>query len=84
MKGLIFTELLSMVESKFGEDFTEDLIMSLDLKSGAAYLPLDPDYPNDLLMLDSFGNTEGVIPISPKLKAFLENIHFLAQVLRYE
>ncbi|MBU3002767.1 imm11 family protein [Paraglaciecola arctica] len=33
----------------------------------------DPDYPNDLLMLDSFGNTESIIPISPKLKHFLEN-----------
>lgn len=32
----------------------------------------DPDYPNDLLMLDSFGNTQSVIPISPKLKTFLE------------
>lgn len=33
----------------------------------------DPDYPNDLLMLDCFGNTQSIIPISPKLKAFLEN-----------
>jgi|GEM_PF-6355357 len=33
----------------------------------------DPDYPNDLLMLDNFGNTQSVIPISPKLKTFLED-----------
>ncbi|MCL5247460.1 hypothetical protein M4I21_16690 [Cellulophaga sp. 20_2_10] len=33
----------------------------------------DPDYPNDLHMLDSFGNTQSIIPISPKLKVFLEN-----------
>jgi hypothetical protein len=33
----------------------------------------DPDYPNDQLMLDNFGNTQSVIPISPKLKAFLED-----------
>lgn len=32
----------------------------------------DPDYPDDFLMLDSFGNTQSVIPISPRLKAFLE------------
>lgn len=32
----------------------------------------DPDYPNDTLMLDSFGNTQSVIPISAKLKVFLE------------
>ena len=28
----------------------------------------NPDYPNDLIMLDSIGNTESVIPISEKLK----------------
>lgn len=33
----------------------------------------DPDYPNDFDMLDSFGNAQSVIPISPKLKAFLES-----------
>ncbi|MFT6442710.1 MAG: hypothetical protein ACJASQ_001173 [Crocinitomicaceae bacterium] len=33
----------------------------------------DPDYPNDQLMLDNFGNNQSVIPISPKLKAFLED-----------
>ncbi|MBU3002766.1 hypothetical protein KO534_05370 [Paraglaciecola arctica] len=32
----------------------------------------DPDYPHDLRMLDCFGNTQSVIPISPKLKVFLE------------
>lgn len=32
----------------------------------------DSDYPHDLQMLDCFGNTQSVIPISPKLKVFLE------------
>jgi hypothetical protein len=33
----------------------------------------DPDYPNDTVMLDCFGNAQSVIPISSKLKAFLES-----------
>tara|TARA_R110002167_G_scaffold55802_10_gene158462 strand:+ start:5017 stop:5595 length:579 start_codon:yes stop_codon:yes gene_type:complete len=48
-----------------GRSFADDMPNNLQFSA-------DPDYPNDLLMLDSFGNTQGVIPISPKLKAFLE------------
>ncbi len=37
MKGLIFKELISMMEGAVGEDTTEEILDSLDLKSGAAY-----------------------------------------------
>lgn len=43
-----------------------------DLPDGLQF-SADPDYPDDLKMLDSFGNAESVIPISPKLKVFLES-----------
>lgn len=32
----------------------------------------DPDYAGDVRILDSCGNTESLIPVSPRLKAFLE------------
>ncbi|GAC19410.1 imm11 family protein [Paraglaciecola arctica] len=49
-----------------GVSFVDDMPNNLQFSA-------DPDYPNDLLMLDSFGNTQSVIPISPKLKTYLES-----------
>lgn len=37
MKGMVFKELLSMVEQNFGEEFADDLIDSLQLDSDGAY-----------------------------------------------
>lgn len=37
MKGIVFTELLEMVESTFGEAVASNVIDSLDLPSGGAY-----------------------------------------------
>ena len=31
----------------------------------------DPDYPNDLLLVDTHGNSDSVIPVSPALKEFI-------------
>lgn len=54
-----------MLRLLMGVSLAEDMPNNLQFSA-------DPDYPNDLLMLDSFGNTQSVIPISPKLKAFLD------------
>lgn len=59
-------------------DNPEDRLALLMGKSFAGRLPeglqlsADPDYAGDVLMLDTFGNTESLIPVSPRLKAFLE------------
>lgn len=37
-----------------------------------AKFTLDPDYPNDTLLVDAFDNVYRMVVISPKLKAFLE------------
>lgn len=37
MLGVVFTELLEMVEDTFGDDVLEDLLDELDLESGGAY-----------------------------------------------
>jgi hypothetical protein len=50
---------------RMGVSFVDDMPTNVQFTA-------DPDYPNDLLMLDSFGNTESVIPISLKLKTFLQ------------
>ena len=56
-----------------GESFDVLDVLSADNAPNGLQFTADPDYPNDLLMLDSFGNTESVIPISLKLKTFLED-----------
>ncbi|MFZ6185846.1 heme NO-binding domain-containing protein [Nannocystis pusilla] len=37
MKGVVFTEFLEMVESRFSEEMVEELLGSCDLASGGAY-----------------------------------------------
>ena len=37
MKGIVFTEFLDLVESKFGLDVVDDIIEKSNLKSGGAY-----------------------------------------------
>lgn len=37
MKGIVFQELISMMEEKFGDDLTEELLNDLDLESEGAY-----------------------------------------------
>lgn len=37
VKGIVFTEFFSMVESKFSEDMVDDIIDDSDLPSGGAY-----------------------------------------------
>lgn len=37
MKGIVFTELIDMVEATFGEDMMDDVFDDCDLESGGAY-----------------------------------------------
>ena len=55
-----------MLRLMMGVSLADDMPSNLQFSA-------DPDYPNDHRMLDCFGNAQSVIPISPKLKAFLEN-----------
>jgi hypothetical protein len=50
--------------------------------SGNAAFTMDPDFPNDTLLVDAFETTKKMTVISPRLKAFLEeqtlkNVEFL-------
>ncbi len=70
MKGLIFTELLSMMETTFGEDFTEELIDGLDLQSGAAYTSVgNYDYNEALTIVTKLSEKSGM-PVNALVKAF--------------
>jgi hypothetical protein len=49
MKGLVFVELLKMAETVIGEQGVDDVLDSLDLKTGGAYTSVG-NYPCDELM----------------------------------
>lgn len=51
MKGIVFTELLDMVESNFGADTVDDIIEQSDLKSGGAYTSIGTYAHTELLQL---------------------------------
>lgn len=46
MKGVVFTEFLEMVESRFSADMVDDIIDDADLPSGGAYTAVGT-YPHD-------------------------------------
>lgn len=80
MKGLVFTELLSMIEEKFGEEFTEDLIMSLPLKSGAAYTAVGNYDYLELISIVKKLSEESKIPFTDLVKIF--GTHLLGTFFR--
>lgn len=49
----------------------------LDTFGGQLQFTADPDYPDDLLLIDTFSNTASVFPISLALKNFLVSKHLL-------
>lgn len=62
-------DLLNMARLRdlwMGASFADDMPEGLQFTAS-------PDYPKGTVMLDSFGNTESVIPISPRLKRFLQD-----------
>jgi hypothetical protein len=71
VRGALVPHTLEGIEPKdksklwFGHDFKDDF--PKDLRFTA-----DPNYPRSRKLIDHFGNTESVFPVSPRLKAFLE------------
>ena len=43
MKGIVFTELLSMAEAAFSPELVEEVIIACDLPSGGAYTAIADD-----------------------------------------
>ena len=49
MKGIVFTEFSTMVESLFGEDMLDDLLDATDPASGGAYTSVGTYNHNELV-----------------------------------
>ncbi len=51
MKGIVFTEFLDLVESKFGLEMVDKIISSSDLESGGSYTSIGTYEFSDMLQL---------------------------------
>jgi len=51
MKGIVFTEFLDLVESKFGLEMVDQIISSSDLKSGGSYTAIGTYEFSEMLQL---------------------------------
>ena len=74
MKGIVFTEFLEMVESKFGLETVDKIIERAELKTGGAYTSIGTYEFNEMLQLILNLSNEVNIPVDDLIHAF--GIHF--------
>ncbi len=70
MKGLVFTEFLEMVEEKFGDLVTEQILMASDLKSGGVYTAIGTYDHSEMVQLVYQLHKISEIPIDKLLYTF--------------
>jgi hypothetical protein len=74
MKGLVFTEFLEMVESKFSPAMVDDIIDDADLPSGGAYTAVGTYPHSDMLALVQSLSKETRLPIPALVKIFGQHL----------
>lgn len=70
MKGIVFTEFLSMVESSHGLDMVDDIIEKSDLPSGGAYTAVGTYPHTEIVSLVCNLSNEISTPVPDLLQAF--------------
>jgi Haem-NO-binding len=70
MKGIVFTEFIDMVESKFGYDMMDDIIESSNLPSGGIYTAVGTYDHTEMVQLVVGLSNRTEIPISQLLKTY--------------
>jgi Haem-NO-binding len=70
MKGIVFTEFIDMVESKFGFDMMDDIIESSNLPSGGIYTAVGTYDHTEMVQLVVGLSKRTEIPIDQLLKAY--------------
>ncbi|QTR50251.1 heme NO-binding domain-containing protein [Candidatus Thiothrix anitrata] len=74
MKGLVFTEFLEMVESKFSPDMVDDIIDDSDLPSGGAYTAVGTYPHSEMLALVQNLSQKTSLPIPALVKIFGQHL----------
>jgi hypothetical protein len=70
MKGVVFTELLEMVENKFSPEMADRIIEAADLPSGGVYTAVGTYDHREMIQLVSCLSQETGIPSAELVRAF--------------
>ena len=74
MKGIVFTEFLEMVESKFGYEMVDDMLTQNDLPSGGVYTAIGTYDHREIVTLVSHLHQKSQIPVASLLYAFGQHL----------
>lgn len=72
MKGIIFTEFLEMVESRFSLDMVDDILEDCELASGGIYTSVGSYHHGEMVSLVTALSRHSGLPLPVLLKAFGE------------
>lgn len=74
MKGMVFTEFLSLVEREFGDDMVDDLLESVELASGGAYTSVGTYDHGEMVALVTALSEKTTLPVEPLMHAFADHL----------
>lgn len=76
MKGIVFTELMDMVEATFGADFMDDVLDDCRLESGGAYTAVGTYDHTELLEIVSVLSKHSDIPVRDLVHKYGHHLFF--------
>jgi hypothetical protein len=76
MKGIVFTELMDMVEDTFGEELMEDVLDDCTLESGGAYTAVGTYDHTELLQIVTVLSKHSDIPVRDLLHKYGHYLFF--------
>jgi hypothetical protein len=74
MKGMVFTEFLEMVETKFSADMVDDIIADSQLPSGGAYTAVGTYDHSELVQMVGALSQRSGLPVPLLVKTFGEHL----------
>lgn len=76
MKGVVFTELLDMVEALFGADMIDDILDDCELASGGAYTTVGTYDHNELLQIVGALSKRSDLPVKDLVHKYGHHLFF--------
>ncbi|MCB9982710.1 MAG: heme NO-binding domain-containing protein [Rhodospirillales bacterium] len=76
MKGIVFTELLDLIEEKFGQDILEDVLDECKLESGGAYTSVGTYDHKELLEIVTVLSRYTAVPVKDLVRKYGHHLFF--------
>ena len=74
MKGIVFTEFLEMVESKFGYEMVDEMLTQNDLPSGGVYTAIGTYDHSEIVALVGYLHQKSQVPVATLLYTFGQHL----------